>query len=171
MDTKARDELVTRYYRWARMFTRHPRAEVLPDIDGIVNEALLEAASRYDSTKSSFRTYARTIISGRIKDAFRDRDVYSRDERAKHKRTKEPLPKRRQTGEIRLLRRGTPALQDDLLAADQFLDRVGKLPERLRYVVEQTARGKYLHEIGKALGVSESRASQLLREAEGLLRG
>ena len=56
--------------------------------------------------------------------------------------------------------------------AEQFaLARVAELPERLRFVVFMRLAGWEHHEIGAQLGVSESRACQLHREALQELRG
>lgn len=138
------------------------------DAEGVALEALVEAARKFDPAKGTFKAYANRVIAGRIADAKRQEDILSRHERDRQ-RDGYGAPTRRRVrltpSSLRVL--GTPASQDMAVDHARTMAKVkALLSPRLLTVVEMTAEGKTLKQIGAHLGVSEARACQLLKEAK-----
>ncbi len=140
---------------------------------------LLDAASRYDRSRgASFKTWARLRAHGAAVDSIRARDLVGRGGRS-------GLACRQHEAELvqfgHHLSDGTVLLADELPAASpperdtialRWLARaLCTLPVHLRRVLtEHYFGGRPLAETGVALGVCESRVSQLKDEALARLR-
>lgn len=159
-----RDALIVRNVEWVKKRVRFNRRTWLPDdAEGIALEALVEAARTWNPGGVSFRCYVRHMINFRLEDARRAQGISARDG-ADSRRTR---TSRLTTGLQRTL--GRPAAQEEVCDARRALERMAGLPERLQRVLVMRAEGRVLKEIGEELGVTESRACQLLQEALGLL--
>ena len=120
------------------------------DIKSAAYCALVEAASRYESERgASFPTYARTRISGGITDCFR---------RYKPKQPMRP--------ELHLEGFSSPIETEDFFefACSDLCEEDGKMV-RMYYV-----DGRSLKELGTDRGVSESRASQILKKCHSKIQ-
>ena len=160
----------------ANMSKRLPRHVDLQDLEQDARIGLMEAAGRFDSKrKVSFGAYARRRISGAIVDGLRRTDHLSRDTRRQIKAENADAPacpaQLLDTDDIPgiLLSPETYAVEserDRLLGAA-----VAKLPGRWRIVLRGYYRhGMTMREIGRGLGVNESRVSQIHKRALGELR-
>lgn len=166
---------------------RLPRAAELEDLiqDGLLG--LLDARGRFDPCRGfSWQTFAGHRVRGAIIDGLRQRDHVSRSQRARG-----DAPKIRSLSGARprrTCRRGActrgrwtagesfrlPAASDPLEAAiekDAFDDLIAGLDHRSRlilvlYFVEQLT----MSEIGAALGICESRVSQIWTSVRPMLR-
>ncbi len=159
------------------------RVPLAEDINAAALEGLIEAADKFDPSRGAkFLTYAGFRIRGSIIDYFRSIDHVSRDMRRKEKNDKtyvpEPVPISLE-GFIEEHVRAESHLPSfdpiELVEQREFDANIrvacSKLPERLQTVLAMY----YFHdlnlkEIGEHLGVTESRACQLMSEARLRLR-
>jgi RNA polymerase sigma factor (sigma-70 family) len=127
-----------------------PRGLTLDDIRSAAYYALVEAASRYDPERGvSFPTYAKIRISGEITDCFRRVPV--RPTIAREREFEDPFG---------------PVDTNDFFdfACSELCEQDIKMV-RMYYV-----DGRSLKEVGAHRGVSESRASQILKKCHSMIR-
>lgn len=133
---------------------------------------LIQAVDRYDPARGRFSTFAAVRIQGAIRDALRALDPAPRGARATapdDPRFAAPLP-------LAALAEGQEPTEDgaeprDVIAVARLRAALGDLPERERWVLALGYAGGWGDEqIGRALGVSTSRAVQIRQRALGRLR-
>lgn len=142
------------------------RATRVLDLDDLLVEgrlAVLDAIRSHNPARGSVRTWASRIAQQRMRDAIRRHTPGSRSERG---------PLRPVSLEFEVP--DSHHLPDVLLEhADKrawLLEAIAELRPRLRVVVALRLQGVSLAEIGARLGVGETRATQLQREAVATLR-
>jgi RNA polymerase sigma factor for flagellar operon FliA len=149
------------------------------DVEDLRQEArigLLDAAAKYDRRrKVPFGAYAGRRIAGAVGDSLRRNDHLSRDCRAKVKAAEQedpgapiplPEPDRLAGGFVQPDDQAAQAETRKLLATA-----VATLPSRLQILIHAYyCEGAMMSEIGKRLGVNESRISQLHTRAIRMLR-
>lgn len=117
---------------------------------------LWRAACAYDDTRGSFANYAWYRVYGAIEDGFRDW-VGNRVTRQK---LRHPV--------LRASGYGVDAIEQPAAWSDEAVDvrlALRELDTRTAFVLRCRSEGMTLKRIGELLGVTESRASQLLRDA------
>jgi len=139
--------------------------------------ALIKARRRFDPAKGAWSTFAAPRAFGAMKDALRELDHVPRLERARAKKDgrvlKELLSIDRSPHD--LVPRDMPAEglgpHDGAAASDEWARLRLVLPERQAELVERYfRRDQTLREIGREIGISESRACQLLEKSLRRLR-
>jgi RNA polymerase sigma factor for flagellar operon FliA len=148
-------ELAERYMPLAESMAHRrgyslPRGLTLDDIKSAAYYALVEAASRYEPERGvSFPTYAKLRISGEITDCFRR--VSTRPNPEPEREFENPF--------------GHVDTKDFFeFACSELCEEDGKMV-RMYYV-----DGRSLKEVGALRGVSESRASQILKKCHSRIR-
>jgi RNA polymerase sigma factor for flagellar operon FliA len=158
-------------------------ASVRPDLYSFAAMGLMDAIERYrPDVGVRFETYGSRRIRGAIADGIRSMKWLPRGADRRAGRVIEAIvPIDFQTAKTRVGKKLQETLADPLepaptedveLEADheEVQDALGKLPTRERFVVrEHYYRRRPLAAIGKDLGVTESRVSQLHRRALRLL--
>lgn len=145
------------------------------DLESAAMLGLVQAARSYDPAQGSFEGHASRRIRGAILDEARDADDLSRHQRqaVKAGRTDVRAPvhvayddiAERVAGEAQA---GTVA---EWISAEHLRELLRHLPRRLQVVVRRSfLDDATLSQIGDELGVTESRACQLLNEAKERLR-
>lgn len=139
------------------------------DVRDLVQEGWLgamKAVDRFDPEKGRLNTFADYKIQGRIRDYQRAVDPLSRRERAEVKAGKEE-PVR--FGELhdQIPERRRPNTVANLILAD-LLAKAGLAPREKRILHEYYFEGLPMKEIGRGLGIIESRVSQI--HARALLK-
>lgn len=185
-----RDALIIEHFEWAKREARRWAAAIAPDdVEGVALEALVEASRSWRQDMSTFPAWAKRIIYRRIQDAKRTEDTATRYERDLQAAGLRPAPVRRFTSgpvtavdakqpremhdgssaivsHTDLMAMSRPASQEATIDARRALLKIASvLPPRLARVVALHALGWRLKDIGADLGVTESRACQLLKEA------
>jgi len=173
------DQLVIEHLPLAATIARNiskrlPRCVDPQDLYQDACVGLIRAAIRYDAGRNaSFRTYARRPVGGAVIDGLRRADHLSRDERRRVKADGN------EAGPVHVEAAGelAGALQPpERSAAAAERDRVlraaiSTLPVRLKIVLRAYYHGgQTMREIGRQLGVNESRVSQIHKRALRLLR-
>lgn len=168
------------------MFSRMPR---LVDLDTLVSDGyigLMQAAEKFDTSQGvKFTTYAQRRIRGAMLDAARVRDWVPRLQREQEKQGIVPERNIRfhsLDAPCGLKEDGTPRrlgefLPDGSTEKDQLESREGLhrlihgLPEQMRHVlILYYQEDLTMEEIGEALGVSQSRISQVHSQALDRIR-
>lgn len=148
------------------------------DLVAVASIEVLRARGRFDPSRGSWRRFALARAGGAMLDELRRLDFVPRVERARI---------RREGGDLRKLFSLTSPHEDDVpielpdpsagnpsIEAERedfwadVRDRIGR---RRADIVERYLRGEYrFHEIGEAMGLSESRVYQLYHQAIRILR-
>jgi RNA polymerase sigma factor (sigma-70 family) len=179
VDRAARDRLVVEHWEWAQHKGRKLAKGYVDmcgadGIDGIVAEALLAAASRYEHGRVPFKAWASFAIRNAVRDALRRIDDLTRDEREALRTGKTVRWRKHYRPEAVLLDYAPPPeIVEDIdhrRGRTDIRRRARKLPARLWFVVDRTLRDRTLAEIGAEMGLTESRVCQLLKEATERLR-
>ncbi len=153
----------------------------MDEVRSAVYEAVVRAAKRYTPSKGSFRNYAWLTMRHALKDWQRSTDHLARSTRRaiKSGEREDGLP-----GDAPALSFETPTTDDGmtlggLIPAPEgrsdervaMLQLLRTLPERQRLIVCLYWYADFTHaEIGVLLGVTESRVSQLHKQARSTLR-
>lgn len=164
---------------WYMAVKMGPRGAV--DAHDLVQAAairLLRARSTFDASKSSWKSYALLRARGAMLDELREVDHVPRLERARARLAGVELPQvlSIQTGPVDQVSRdpGDRGAADPLAhASDVDLWREAQAilgPRSGRVLFEYFRRDRTLRDIGRDLGLSESRACQLLQKAIAKLR-
>lgn len=136
---------------------------------------MLQAAARFDPECGlKFSTFAEWRIRGAIQDWLRCEDCLTRSQRkAVQGGIDPPLILTPLTRAVRVPGRvaGIEERIDAERAGRWLMIAIDALPERNRTVVQKRLQGMGFSAIGRAIGVSTSRAWQLMTEAVGMLRG
>ncbi len=159
------------------------RGLLADDITSAAFEGLIDAADAYDPERGvAFNTYARGRVTGAVMDFLRTWDHLSRDMRLRAKTDEAfastmppPVP-------IEDVRRFNETVPDggavnplEMAERNEVLDQLeavaAKLPERMRLVLSlYYTNDLTLVEIGKVMGMTESRACQILGQAHATMR-
>jgi RNA polymerase sigma factor for flagellar operon FliA len=178
----SRDELVEGTLAIAlacisRFVARLPEGLDVDAVRGAAFEALVEAAERWDPTRSSqyFSTYAWRRMWGAMQDECRGLDPNSRSARARGETRRAIALEAEIEGTEGLtyadvLNDPNEDLAGDLAARCDLAQAVARLSPRQRFVVLAFAEGYRNREIGSLLGVSESRVSQIRTAAARKIR-
>ncbi len=149
-----------------------PRQVRVDDLISAGYMGLIECALRFDESRGvPFRGYAQKRIKGAMKDWMRGEDLLTREER----RTRGDAIDRKEI-EINPRKHAIPENKRNVEQLDAEIDvnrLVGKLKRfypRWAFVVERNLAGRKLKEIGKELGVNESRTSQIRSNAIAFMR-
>ncbi len=181
------DVLVKEHLAWAVKLARGKAKRLYGmDEDDAIGEAmigLVMASRTWKSDGAPFRIWAQRRIVGSILDFHRRADPVGRHQRLADKhgvRTKASdrgVPARVDEDVLDLERRGkiAPANDAPQAASVELLETLGKvraMPARVAFAMERHFFvGENLAIVGDRLGVSESRACQLVKDGRGLLAG
>lgn len=156
-----------------------------PETESDALLGLWKAARSWDPSKSGFKTYLAYRVSGEIKDGFRDRDHLSRNARKKDDGTDERLHRPLSFEELQA---AMPNWEVADPAPDVFVElaQEAELARRVEALFAYASmaldwrsyevlhlyyrEGLRLHQIGKHLGVTESRVCQIINRAERILK-
>lgn len=161
-----RDRLIREYMPLARKMARS-KSRFLPhiDVEEFISAAytgLVDAASRFDESKGNFSSFARTRIYGEMQDYLRSLGFGSKGSVSRGCTKFNSLDASTADGES-ILSFLEAAPSNDLRVvfeeAVEPLDETGRHIFKLRFVEERS-----LGEIGRELGVSESRVSQKITQ-------
>jgi RNA polymerase sigma factor for flagellar operon FliA len=169
--------------RIALTMLRHLPSHVeLDDLVSLGHLGLIEARQRFDSERGvPFVAFAAQRIKGAMLDGLRRADPLSRDDRARVRAEEIEAPVFVSSSTFNVEDasdedgHAVSALPDEFLARQQVTlllkAAVAQLPERERFVARRYFFDEQpLKAIGQELGVSESRASQVVSSAVALLK-
>lgn len=171
--------LVTEHLDFAREVARkQARRMPMPaeDIESAAMLGLVQAARAWRPDGKPFTVFAEWRIKGAILDDAREADDLSRDHRQAVKAGKLEAPRRESMDDELISRRiagdvGGGTSVGEWMSATEMHQLLRHLPRRMqtvvrRYLVDDLS----LAEVGAELGVTESRACQIFREAKERLR-
>lgn len=175
--TRADRERLAREYAWLARTIALRAACSWEDREELIGDAMLglakairgydPARERYDG--ASFKAYARTRILGAIIDGRRQRDPVGRQRR--HELLAGATPMSHEQDTVRLEHAPHAADEPDLDQRIDLKDAIAQLPARERLIIIlHDLEGVHLAELGRLLGVNESRVSQIARQARDRLR-
>lgn len=161
-----RDRLIRKYMPLARKMARN-KQKSLPyvDIDEFVSAAytgLVDAASRFEKSRGNFAPFARTRIYGEMQDYLRSLGFGSKGSVSRGCIKFDSLDAVTSSGKPILSfleTRNNRDFRNIFEETIESLDDVGKQIFKLRFYEERS-----LGEIGKELGVTESRVSQKISQ-------
>lgn len=162
---------LTLYNRYHRKVFREVMSVMFDEnrAEEVAQEVILEAIQKIENYRptSSFAAWLRSIAHARAIDSQRKEHGDTRRQRRRAKISLDSLEEHER--DHLLHRRGLEAIDEDD-RAELVSGALSILHGQLLTVVEMTLDGKKLKEIGRELGVTESRVCQILTDARARMR-